>query len=95
MFSTEYIYHSIKYEKTVGVIEDNPYESYQKIAEPVGIIMGITPVTNPTSTTMFKALISIKTRNPIIFGFHPSAQQCSREAAKIMLEAAVKHGAPA
>ncbi|MCJ8011219.1 bifunctional acetaldehyde-CoA/alcohol dehydrogenase [Paenibacillus sp. KQZ6P-2] len=95
MFSTEYIYHSIKYEKTVGVIEDNPYESYQKIAEPVGIIMGITPVTNPTSTTMFKALISIKTRNPIIFGFHPSAQQCSREAAKILLEAAVKHGAPA
>lgn len=57
--------------------------------------MGITPVTNPTSTTMFKALIAIKTRNPIIFGFHPSAQNCSREAAKILLEAAVKHGAPA
>jgi len=94
MFATEYIYHSIKYEKTVGVIEDNPYENYQKIAEPVGIIMGITPVTNPTSTTMFKALISIKTRNPIIFGFHPSAQNCSREAAKILLEAAVKNGAP-
>ena len=66
-----------------------------KIAEPVGIIMGITPVTNPTSTTMFKALIAIKTRNPIIFGFHPSAQSCSREAAKILLEAAVKNGAPA
>jgi len=94
MFATEYIYHSIKYEKTVGVIEDNPYQNYQKIAEPVGIIMGITPVTNPTSTTMFKALISIKTRNPIIFGFHPSAQNCSREAAKILLEAAVKSGAP-
>lgn len=94
IFATEYVYHSIKYEKTVGVIEDNPYESYQKIAEPVGIIMGITPVTNPTSTTMFKALISIKTRNPIIFGFHPSAQRCSSEAAKILLEAAVKHGAP-
>ena len=94
MFSTESIYHSIKYEKTVGVIENNPYENYQKIAEPVGIIMGITPVTNPTSTTMFKALISIKTRNPIIFGFHPSAQNCSREAAKILLEAAVKNGAP-
>lgn len=94
MFATEYVYHSIKYEKTVGVIEDNPYQNYQKIAEPVGIIMGITPVTNPTSTTMFKALISIKTRNPIIFGFHPSAQHCSIEAAKILLEAAVKHGAP-
>ncbi|WP_339273381.1 bifunctional acetaldehyde-CoA/alcohol dehydrogenase [Paenibacillus sp. FSL W8-0426] len=95
IFATEYIYHSIKYDKTVGVIEDNEFDSFQKIAEPVGIIMGITPVTNPTSTTMFKALISIKTRNPIIFGFHPSAQNCSREAAKILLEAAVKHGAPA
>jgi len=95
MFSTEYIYHSIKYDKTVGVIEDNEYENFQKIAEPVGTIMGITPVTNPTSTTMFKALISIKTRNPIIFGFHPSAQKCSSEAARILVEAAVKHGAPA
>lgn len=95
IFATEYVYHSIKYDKTVGVIEDNEYESFQKIAEPVGIIMGITPVTNPTSTTMFKALISIKTRNPIIFGFHPSAQDCSREAAKILRDAAVKHGAPA
>lgn len=95
IFATEYINHSIKYDKTVGVIEDNEFDSFQKIAEPVGIIMGITPVTNPTSTTMFKALISIKTRNPIIFGFHPSAQNCSREAAKILLEAAVKHGAPA
>lgn len=95
IFATEYVYHSIKYDKTVGVIEDNEYESFQKIAEPVGIIMGITPVTNPTSTTMFKALISIKTRNPIIFGFHPSAQNCSREAAKILRDAAVKHGAPA
>lgn len=95
MFATEYIYHSIKNEKTVGVIEDNDFDSFQKIAEPVGIIMGITPVTNPTSTTMFKALIAIKTRNPIIFGFHPSAQSCSSEAARVLLEAAVKHGAPA
>ncbi|MFB5675433.1 bifunctional acetaldehyde-CoA/alcohol dehydrogenase [Paenibacillus terreus] len=94
IFSTEYIYHNIKYDKTVGVIEDNDFDSFQKIAEPVGIIMGITPVTNPTSTTMFKALISIKTRNPIIFGFHPSAQECSKEAARILHEAAVKHGAP-
>lgn len=94
IFATEYIYHNIKYDKTVGVIEDNDFDSFQKIAEPVGIIMGITPVTNPTSTTMFKALISIKTRNPIIFGFHPSAQECSKEAARILHEAAVKHGAP-
>lgn len=94
MFATEYIHNSIKYNKTVGVIEDNEYDNFQKIAEPVGIIMGITPVTNPTSTTIFKALISIKTKNPIIFGFHPSAQACSREAAKILLDAAVKAGAP-
>ena len=66
IFSTEYIWHSIKYEKTVGVIEDNANESYIEIAEPVGVVAGVTPVTNPTSTTMFKAIICAKTRNPII-----------------------------
>mgnify|MGYP001501981104 CR=1 FL=1 len=94
IFATEYIYHDIKYHKTVGVIEDNPHESYMKVAEPVGIIAGVTPVTNPTSTTMFKSLIAVKTRNPIIFGFHPSAQNCSVAAARTMLEAAVRNGAP-
>lgn len=94
IFATEYIYHSIKYDKTVGIIEDNPYESYQQVAEPVGVIAGITPVTNPTSTTMFKALIAAKTRNPIIFAFHPSAQQCSAAAAQTLLDAAVQSGAP-
>ncbi len=94
MFATEYIYHSIKNEKTVGVIEENDLEDYEIIAEPIGVICGVTPVTNPTSTTMFKALISIKSRNPIIFGFHPSAQNCSVSAARIMYEAAVKAGAP-
>lgn len=94
IFATEYIYHSIKYDKTVGVIEDNPYEGFIKVAEPVGVIAGVTPVTNPTSTTMFKSLISIKTRNPIIFAFHPSAQNCSAAAAKTLLDAAVEHGAP-
>ena len=74
MFATEYIYHSIKYNKTVGVVDENEYEDYEEIAEPVGIVAGVTPVTNPTSTTMFKAIICMKTRNPIIFGFHPSAQ---------------------
>ena len=58
MFATEYIYHSIKYDKTVGVIDENEEEGYVQIAEPVGIIAGVTPVTNPTSTTMFKSLIS-------------------------------------
>lgn len=94
MFSTEYVYHSIKYAKTVGIIEDNDEEGYFKIAEPVGVIAGVTPVTNPTSTTMFKALIAAKTRNVIIFGFHPSAQKCSIEAAKILRDAAIKKGAP-
>ncbi len=94
IFATEYIYHSIKHEKTVGVIEDNEDEGYIEIAEPVGIVAGVTPTTNPTSTTMFKAIIAIKTRNPIIFGFHPAAQNCSREAAMIVRDAAIKAGAP-
>ena len=94
MFATEYIYHSIKYEKTVGIIDENVEDDYVEIAEPIGIIAGVTPVTNPTSTTMFKSIISAKTRNVIIFGFHPSAQKCSVEAAKILREAAVKAGAP-
>ena len=94
MFATEYIYHSIKYEKTVGIIDENVEDDYVEIAEPVGIIAGVTPVTNPTSTTMFKSIISAKTRNVIIFGFHPSAQKCSVEAARILRDAAVKAGAP-
>ena len=94
MFATEYIYHSIKYEKTVGIINENIEEDYVEIAEPIGIIAGVTPVTNPTSTTMFKSIISAKTRNVIIFGFHPSAQKCSVEAATILRDAAIKAGAP-
>lgn len=94
LFATEYIWHSIKYEKTVGIIDENEQEGYVDIAEPVGIIAGVTPVTNPTSTTMFKSLIAAKTRNPIIFAFHPSSQKCSVLAAKTMLEAAVRAGAP-
>ncbi len=94
MFATEYIYHSIKYEKTVGVINENDEDDYVEIAEPVGIIAGVTPVTNPTSTTMFKSIIAAKTRNVIIFGFHPSAQKCSSEAARIVRDAAIKAGAP-
>ena len=94
MFATEYVYHSIKYEKTVGVISENEEEGYAEIAEPIGIIAGVTPVTNPTSTTMFKSIISAKTRNVIIFGFHPSAQKSSSKAAQILRDAAVKAGAP-
>jgi acetaldehyde dehydrogenase/alcohol dehydrogenase len=94
MFATEYVYHNIKYDKTVGIINENELEGMIEIAEPVGVIAGVTPVTNPTSTTMFKSLISIKTRNPIIFAFHPSAQKSSSQAAKVLLEAAMKAGAP-
>ena len=94
MFATEYIYHSIKHEKTVGIINENDEDDYVEIAEPVGIIAGVTPVTNPTSTTMFKSIIAAKTRNVIVFGFHPSAQNCSVKAAEILREAAVKAGAP-
>ena len=94
MFATEYIWHNIKKEKTVGVLEENEMEGYVEVAEPVGVICGVTPTTNPTSTTLFKCLIAIKTRNPIIFGFHPSAQKCSAEAARVVYEAALKAGAP-
>jgi acetaldehyde dehydrogenase/alcohol dehydrogenase len=69
-------------------------EGYVEVAEPVGVVAGVTPVTNPTSTTMFKSIICAKTRNPIIFAFHPSAQQCSKEAARLLRDAAIKSGAP-
>lgn len=94
IFATEYVYHNIKYDRTIGVIDENEHEGIVNIAEPIGVVAGVTPVTNPTSTTMFKSLISIKTGNPIIFAFHPSAQKCSSEAARILYEAAVKAGAP-
>ncbi len=94
IFATEYIYNSIKYNKTVGVIEENEEEGYMMVAEPIGVVAGVTPVTNPTSTTMFKSLIAIKGRNPIIFAFHPSAQKCSSEAARILRDAAIEAGAP-
>ena len=94
MFATEYVYHNIKYDKTVGIVNENEHEGIIEIAEPVGVIAGVTPVTNPTSTTMFKTLISIKTRNPIVFAFHPSAQKCSSEAARILRDAAIAAGAP-
>lgn len=94
MFATEYIWHDVKNQKTVGVLDENEMEGYVEVAEPVGVICGVTPTTNPTSTTMFKCLLAIKTRNPIIFGFHPSAQKCSAEAARVVYDAAIKAGAP-
>lgn len=94
LFATEHVYHDIKYEKTVGVIEVDSEEGFMKVAEPIGVIAGVTPVTNPTSTTMFKSLICMKTRNPVIFSFHPKAIKSSIESARIMREAAIAAGAP-
>ncbi|MFF2364411.1 bifunctional acetaldehyde-CoA/alcohol dehydrogenase [Streptomyces sp. NPDC058122] len=95
IFACENITHSMKGVKTVGVIRRDDIDGIVEIAEPVGVIAGVTPVTNPTSTTIFKSLMALKTRNPIIFGFHPAAQNCSAEAARIVRDAAVRAGAPA
>lgn len=94
LYSTETIWHSIKYTKTCGVIDRDMQTGIIKVASPLGVVAGITPVTNPTSTVMFKAIVSIMARNPIVFAFHPNAQNCSALAAKTVYEAAVKAGAP-
>ncbi|MDY4788797.1 MAG: bifunctional acetaldehyde-CoA/alcohol dehydrogenase [Bacilli bacterium] len=94
LFACEYVVNNMRHLKTVGVISTNEVTGISEIASPVGVICGITPVTNPTSTVIFKSLICLKTRNPIIFAFHPSAQNSSKEAAKILLEAAIEAGAP-
>ena len=94
LYASEYIWNSIKDNKTVGIIGEDKQKELTYVAEPIGVICGVTPTTNPTSTTIFKAMIAIKTGNPIIFAFHPSAQQSSKYAAKVILEAATKAGAP-
>ncbi len=94
LFACEYVVNNMRNLKTVGVISEDDVTGITEIADPVGVICGITPTTNPTSTAIFKALISLKTRNPIVFAFHPSAQQCSAHAARVVYEAAVAAGAP-
>ncbi|WP_240135673.1 bifunctional acetaldehyde-CoA/alcohol dehydrogenase [Streptomyces sp. MUM 178J] len=94
MFACEHVTDSMGKMKTVGVIARDDIEDMVEIAEPVGVVCAITPVTNPTSTTIFKALMALKTRNPVVFAFHPSAQRCSAEAARIVRDAAVAAGAP-
>lgn len=93
-FATENVYHTIKNDKTVGIIEDDVIRGSIKIAAPLGVIAGIVPTTNPTSTVMFKAILAMKTRNAIVFSFHPQAQKCSAHAARIVYDAAIKAGAP-
>ncbi|MDP2569928.1 bifunctional acetaldehyde-CoA/alcohol dehydrogenase [Photobacterium damselae subsp. piscicida] len=93
-FASEFIYNKYKDEKTCGILEVNDEFGTMTIAEPVGIICGIVPTTNPTSTAIFKSLISLKTRNAIIFSPHPRAKESTNAAAKLVLDAAVAAGAP-
>lgn len=93
-YAAEYIYNAYKNTKTCGVIEEDPVYGIKKIAEPIGLIAAVIPTTNPTSTAIFKTLIALKTRNAIIISPHPRAKSCTIEAAKVVLEAAVKAGAP-
>ena len=94
MVATEFVYDYIKGKRTVGIIREFPERNLAEMAEPIGIIFSITPITNPTSTVLFKCIMAIKTRNTVIFSPHPSAWRCCSEAVKIMYEAAVRHGAP-
>ena len=93
-FAAEYIYNQYKDMKTCGVLEEDKTSGITKVAEPIGVISAIVPTTNPTSTAIFKCLIALKTRNAIIISPHPRAKNATIEAAKIVLEAAVKAGAP-
>ena len=94
LFACEYVVNNMRHLKTVGIISEDPVTGITELAEPIGVICGITPVTNPTSTVLFKSLICLKTRNPIIFAFHPNAQESSKAAAIIMKKAAEEAGAP-
>ena len=93
-FASEYIYNKFKNTKTCGILEEDKANGLIKIAEPLGVIAGVIPTTNPTSTAIFKSLIALKTRNGIIFSPHPRAKKCTVETARIILEEAVKAGAP-
>lgn len=93
-FASEYIFNKYKDDVTCGIIERDSGFGIQKVAEPIGVVCGIIPTTNPTSTAIFKSLIALKTRNAIIFSPHPRAKKCTNHAAQIILDAAVKAGAP-
>ena len=93
-YAAEYIYNAYRYTKTCGVIEEDKAYGIKKLAEPIGVIAAVIPTTNPTSTVIFKTLIALKTRNGIIISPHPRAKNSSIQAAKIILDAAVKAGAP-
>ena len=94
MVATEFVYDYVKDKRTVGVIQEFPERGLVEVAEPIGVIFSLIPITNPTSTVLFKCIMAIKTRNAVIFSPHPNAWHCCHEAVRIMYEAAVKHGAP-
>ena len=94
MVATEFVYNYVKDKRTVGVIREDPERGLLELAEPIGVILSLTPITNPTSTVLFKCIMAINTRNAVIFSPHPGAWRCCAEAVKIMYETAVKHGAP-
>ncbi len=94
MVASEFVYNYVKDKRTVGVIREIPERNLVEIAEPVGVIFSLTPITNPTSTVLFKCIMAIKTRNAVIFSPHPKAWRCCSEAVRIMYETAMKHGAP-
>lgn len=94
LFACEHVVNNMRHTRTVGVISENEVDGIVEIAEPVGVVCGIVPTTNPTSTAIFKSLICLKTRNPIVFSFHPSAVKCSIQAAKVVYDAAIAAGAP-
>lgn len=95
MVATEFAYDYVKDKRTVGIIREFPERNLVELAEPIGVIFSILPITNPTSTVLFKCIMAIKTRNAVIFSPHPKAWRCSSEAVRIMYDTAVKHGAPA
>jgi acetaldehyde dehydrogenase/alcohol dehydrogenase len=94
MVATEFAYNYIKDKRTVGIIREFPERNLVEMAEPIGVIFSLTPITNPTSTVLFKCIMAIKTRNAVIVSPHPNAWRCCSEAVRIMYEAALKHGAP-
>ena len=94
MVATEFVYNYVRDKRTVGVIREYPERSLVEMAEPIGVIFSLLPITNPTSTVLFKCIMAIKTRNAMIFSPHPNAWRCCSEAVRIMYESAVKHGAP-
>jgi len=94
MVATEFVYNYVKDKRTVGTIREFPERGLAEVAEPIGVILSLTPITNPTSTVLFKCIMAIKTRNAVIFSPHPKAWRCCSEAVRIMYETAVKHGAP-